>query len=141
MSYIPTNRNNLFSLGKWDAAGGKYVGAGRKITLENKQSKTVATGSKIANNLYKLKFGTRLSRNKSGINNTETLHTYQTTEPVQNWETWHKHYGHISYSGLQKLLDKYMVEGLTVDKTSPKPDCEACIQAKQTIEPFNKTTN
>ena len=34
-----------------------------------------------------------------------------------------------------------MVEGFTVDKTSPKPDCEACIWAKQTIEPFNKTTN
>ena len=82
-----------------------------------------------------------MSCNKSSINNTETLHTYQTMEPVQNGETWHKHYGHISYSGLQKLLDKYMVEGFTVDKTSPKPDCEACIQAKQTIEPFNKTKN
>ena len=34
-----------------------------------------------------------------------------------------------------------MVEGFTVDKTSPKPDCKACTQAKKTIEPFNKTTN
>ena len=24
--YIPTNRNNLLSLGKWDAAGGPYIG-------------------------------------------------------------------------------------------------------------------
>ena len=29
--YIPTNRNSLFSLGKWDSAGGKYVGAGGKM--------------------------------------------------------------------------------------------------------------
>ena len=45
--YIPTNRNNLFSLGKWDAAGGKYVGAGRKITLENKQSKQLQQDQRL----------------------------------------------------------------------------------------------
>ena len=34
-----------------------------------------------------------------------------------------------------------MVDGLTIDMNSPKPDCEACIQAKQTIEPFNQISN
>jgi hypothetical protein len=47
----------------------------------------------------------------------------------------------IGYTGLQQLLEKSMVEGFTVDKNTIKPDCEVCIQAKQMIEPFNKTSN
>ena len=30
-----------------------------------------------------------------------------------------------------------MVDGLTIDISSIKPDCEICIQAKQTIKPFD----
>ena len=59
------------------------------------------------------------------------------TEEIYNWETWHRRFSHVSYSGLQKLFDKNMVEGFNVDIKSPKPDCEACIQAKHTISPFN----
>jgi hypothetical protein len=29
-----------------------------------------------------------------------------------------------------------MVEGLTVDPNSPTPDCVACTEAKQHVEPF-----
>ena len=50
-------------------------------------------------------------------------------------------YGHIGYSGLQKLLDNNMVEGLEVDTNTPKPDCVACTEAKQNVEPFPKITN
>jgi hypothetical protein len=35
--YIPTNRNNLISLGKWDKAGGKYIGGGGSLTLITKK--------------------------------------------------------------------------------------------------------
>jgi len=34
-----------------------------------------------------------------------------------------------------------MVEGFNVDKTSPKPDCVTCTEAKQHIEPFPKSTD
>ena len=35
------------------------------------------------------------------------------------------------------LLDKGLVEGLEVDILTPKPDYEACIQAKQSVKPFS----
>ena len=57
--HIPTNRNNLISLGKWDAAGGRYIGGGGKIILENKNKTPVAIGTKAGNNLYKMKLKTR----------------------------------------------------------------------------------
>jgi hypothetical protein len=63
------------------------------------------------------------------------------TEPGQSWETWHKRFGHISYSGLQKLLDLDLVEGFSVDTRTPKPNCVTCTEAKQTEEPFKKSVN
>ena len=139
--YIPTNRNNLLSLGKWDAAGGKYIGGGGKIILKDSDNKIVADGTKIENNLYKLKLKTRIPCKSHFNTNKMISQTYQATEQTQNWETWHKRYGHISYTGLQKLIDRNMVDGFTVDSNSEKPDCEICIQAKQTIKPFNGITN
>ena len=67
--------------------------------------------------------------------------TFQTTKHTQSWEVWHKRYGHIGYSGLQRLLDLNLVDGFTVNAKIPKPDCVACTEAKQTEEPFNTTTN
>jgi transposase InsO family protein len=135
--HIPTNRNNLISLGKWDAAGGRYIGGGGKIILENKNKTPVAIGTKADNNLYKMKLKTRIPRenhvNKQDHND---LQTFMTTTPTQSWETWHRRYGHVGYSGLQKLVDRHMVDGFTVDVNSSKPDCETCVQAKQTREPF-----
>ena len=58
-------------------------------------------------------------------------------EPAQSWETWHKCFGHIGYTGLQYMLDSNLVNGFTVDKNSPKPDCIACTEAKQSVEAFD----
>ena len=57
-------------------------------------------------------------------------------EPAQSWETWHKRFGHIGYSGLQHMLDNNLVEGFSVNAHMPKPDCIACTEAKQSVEPF-----
>jgi hypothetical protein len=75
--YIPTNRNNLLSLGRWDAAGGKYVGGQGQLTLKNKEGNIVAKGPKIANNLYKMKFATRLPT-KLMEKSTQMLYVHQT---------------------------------------------------------------
>lgn len=37
--HIPTNRNNLLSLGRWDAAGGTYIGGGGKLSSKIKTIK------------------------------------------------------------------------------------------------------
>jgi hypothetical protein len=51
--YIPSNRHNLFSLGRWDAAGSYYHGQNGQLTPMSK-GKPVARGRKIGNNLYQL---------------------------------------------------------------------------------------
>jgi len=47
---------------------------------------------------------------------------------------------YIGYEGLKYLLDKELVDGLQVDETSSKPDCQACTEAKQSIRLFFKKT-
>src|SRR6266567_5094581 len=38
------------------------------------------------------------------------------------------------------MLDKNLVEGFSVDTRTQKPDCIACTESKQTVEPFGKIT-
>ena len=59
---------------------------------------------------------------------------------LPTWETWHRHFRHVGYTRLQKLLDGKMVEGFIVDEDSLKPDCIACTEAKQHVEPFPKSS-
>ena len=138
--HIPSNPNNLFSLGRWDTSGGRYTGGGGAIILITKDGKSIAKCVKVTNNLYRIKLTIR----KPGSSTTKSAivmpQTYLTSEPTQSWETWHKRFGHISYSGLQKLLNLKLVNGFNVDTQTSKPDCIACTEAKQTVEPFNESS-
>ena len=64
-------------------------------------------GLKIDNNLYQLKLKT--------WSHQKVFHSFISNDKIQDWETWHKRYGHINYSGLQKLIDLKMDDGFTVD--------------------------
>ena len=139
--YIHSNRSNLIFFGRWDQARGWYTGGGGTLILITKDGEPVARGTKIQNNLYKMKVSIRKPSASCSKKTVLTPQTFQATEPSQSWETWHKRYGHVGYSGLQKLLDLNLVDGFTVDSRTPKLDCVACMEAKQTEEPFNKTTN
>jgi hypothetical protein len=45
--------------------------------------------------------------------------------------------GHLGKSGMEKLVKRQLVEGLTIDKNSPPlSQCDACIQAKITTRPY-----
>jgi len=107
--YIPSNPNNLFSLGRWDTAGGRYTGGGGAIILITKDGKSITHCKKISNNLYRMKLTIRKPGSLTMKSMTVTPQSYLTSEPAQSWETWHKHFGHISYSGLQKLLNLKLV--------------------------------
>ncbi|KAJ8580847.1 hypothetical protein M405DRAFT_713120, partial [Rhizopogon salebrosus TDB-379] len=50
-------------------------------------------------------------------------------------------FGHVTYSGLKQLHREGLVEGMSMDEASSTPDCEACIQAKQTCAPFPQSTS
>jgi len=65
-------------------------------------------------------------------------YAYATCKSPQSWGKWHHRFSHIGYEGLKYLLDKELVDGLQVDKTSSKPDCQACMEAKQSIQSFPK---
>src|ERR1700735_707137 len=57
--YIPSNNQNLISLGRWDKAGGHYSGGDGQIKLIAKNGKAVAQGHKIQTNLYKMNLHVR----------------------------------------------------------------------------------
>src|SRR6266853_1834365 len=91
--------------------GGWHIqGGDNKIILITKDGKQVAEGTRLKNFLY----GMNVTRRSPSVAS-ESSQTFAGTENAQSWETWHKRYGHIGYSGLQKLLDNDMVEGLEID--------------------------
>src|ERR1700678_1646267 len=134
--YIPMTKKNLISLGRWDKAGGRYNGGGGKLTLITKKGKPVAQGTQVENNLHQME-GT-VCKPDNNFPKEITPQSFAVNEPSQNWETWHKHFGHIGYSGLQYILDHKLVTGFNVDIHTPKPDCVACTEAKQSVEPFDQ---
>ena len=38
------------------------------------------------------------------------------------------------------MLDNNLVEGFSINTRTQKPDCIACTESKQTVEPFSKST-
>jgi gag-polypeptide of LTR copia-type/Integrase core domain/GAG-pre-integrase domain len=136
--YIPKNNNNLIALGKWDKDGRKFKGENGILTLYATNGVPVAQGSKVGNNLYKMKVAIRDTKVSTPKAIQIKPHIFSLNGTTQNWETWHRRFGHTSYSRLQYMLDNDLVHGFTVDTKSPKPDCVACTESKQTIKPFSK---
>ena len=62
--HIPGNRNNLISLGRWDANDRKFIGHKGKITLISSKEKADARGIKVSHNLYKMQIRTKFPDKK-----------------------------------------------------------------------------
>jgi GAG-pre-integrase domain len=139
--HVPRTRNNLLTLWQWDAAGGDYFGGKESITLVTKDGRHVAHGKKINNHLYRIKLTVQKPYSIPSKNHTENPQTFVGCEPALSWETWHRQFGHVGYSGLQKLLDKKLVDGFNVNECTIKLDCVACTEAKQHIELFPKRSH
>ncbi len=131
--YIPSNHNNLFSLGRWLTNGGDF--SGYDLTLISKAGKSITKGTLTANNLIKLR-----SRYATDSKNNDAIHatSSSTTLQLKGWDTWHCCFGHIGYSELHKIFDRELVTGFLVDRTSSMSDCVACTEAKQSVILFNK---
>jgi len=127
--HVPDNRNNLLSLRQWETAGHSYIACDSILSLLTKDRKPVARGAKVRNNLYKMMFK----------HTPETAHsdcTFNAASPSQTWETWHRRFGHVGYSGIKKLLDNQLVNSLEIDTNLLKPDCVACTEAKLSETPY-----
>ena len=99
--------------------------------LKDKNGVPVATGIKICNNLYKMS----VTNDTTDTDNLEAT-TFVATGSKPSWEMWHCRFGHISYDGLCKLLQKNLVEGFEVSKESAPSDCVTCVEAKMTIDSY-----
>ena len=132
--YIPTNRHNLLALGRWDKSSGRIDVHHGKLSLISASGQVVAQGERMDTNLYHMDIKV-LKPGKSCATST-TSFAYTSSESPQSWETWHRRFGHIGYDGIQHLLDRGLVDGLQIDVTSPKPDCQACTESKQFVKPF-----
>ena len=65
--YIPNNCNNLIALGKWDKEGKWFTRTGGVLTLITKDGIPVAQGTKVGNNLYKMKVAIKPLKPTSNI--------------------------------------------------------------------------
>jgi len=135
--HVPSNRNSLLSLGNWEENGRSIHAHCGVLCLMSTKGKDIAHGNKIVNKLYMMKF--RLI-DQSAPANIAFNTAFIVNDPTPSWETWHQHYGHVRYPGLQTLLDQHMVEGLNMNLLSPKLDCIACIEAKIHEAPYGPTT-
>ena len=123
--YIPGNMYNIFSLGRWTDTGGEVIFKNGTVSLITESKKCAAQGTRMKNNLYKMRFTIRKP----------------TVATMHSWETWHKRYGHIGYAGLQKLLDNRLVEDFAVDIPTTKSPCIACSEGKQSESIFGAVPN
>jgi len=132
--HIPSNQNNLLALGRWeDGAGCKIVFDYSEVILTTKDGTAIAKGEKLQNNLYRIIL--KLASNPMA----EVVCFSANTFPIP-WKTWHRRFGHVSYSGLQNLLRLNLVDGFKVDASSPKPDCIACAKGKLFEAPYGPTS-
>jgi len=85
----------------------------------------------LSNGLYKMKF--RLVPKPAP---SKYKFLFNTNTSALSWEIWHRCFGYVRYSGLQKLLDNLMVDSFHIDMQSPRPDCVACTEAKHSEKPY-----
>src|SRR5216684_4718187 len=107
-----------------------YQGCNGKLTLFNKERKIIAIRTKLTQNLYKFSFEVIKQEYIS-----QSIYTLS-SQLVQGWEVWHKHFGHINYNSLKYIYNKNLVEGLDINTKTNTPDCPTCIQGKQKVCPF-----
>jgi len=130
INYIPSNKYNIFALGRWDSQGRRYEASKGELILFNRLDVPVLKGLKIASNIYKFKL--------TPINTNKISYTFLSQENKQTWEIWHWRFGHVSYKGLKRLHNNKLLDGFMVDVNTPMPDCTSCIEAKQSVKPYAK---
>jgi len=126
--HIPCNQNNLLSIIRWDKSPGRSAHfEDQEVTLNSDRNTMIAKGNRRDSKLYRIKFTIASPPPDENPIPDLICFTAQLTIP---WEIWHKRFGHIAYSGLEKLMRLSLVDGLNIDSCSPKPDCIACTEAK-----------
>ena len=130
--HVPECKHNLISLGRWEDSGRSYQAQNGLLKLFAPTGDPIIQGERTRNNLYWLRF-------QKPVSIPSSPDEYAFTAAKESWDTWHRRYGHIGYSGLQALRDKNLVHGFLPDPRSAKSDCVPCTQAKLAHTPFPST--
>lgn len=124
--YIPSAPNCLMSTGRFDQSGGFSVFGNGKCILKDAKGRTVGEGV-LKGLLYVLNARAQLHDEQANL----------ATPNKPSWDQWHRRFGHISISSLQRLDKEGLVTGLSIDRSSiASSTCESCIQAKHARKPF-----
>jgi len=75
VNYIPSNKYNIFTLGRWDSQGRRYKVSKGELILFNCLDVPVLKGLKIASNIYKFEL--------MPINTNEISYTFSSQENKQ----------------------------------------------------------
>jgi len=126
--YIPDLKNNLLSIGQLQEKGLAILFKNNKCKVFHPDRGLIIETEMAMNRMFiviaKIQFPDH--------------HCFIT--PAQNLEyLWHCRYGHLSFGGLQTLLQKGMVHGLPQSKYS-NMICEDCILGKHHRNSFPRTT-
>ena len=127
--HVPSNRNNIFSLGRWEQEGRSIFVRNSILYLRDETGKDMARGTKVANKLYQMSF--RLAPDSS-----PEMICFSVDISDLSWEEWHRRMVHIGYSGLRELYTRNMIANLKIDTHTLKPDCIPCVEGKHHIAPF-----
>lgn len=133
--YAPTCAHNLLSISRLDDAGLEArFSQGKVEFMRRTDNRVVAAGCKNGN-LYPM-----IARARKQMQNNAHESAHAAAEASnRTWDAWHRRMGHLSKSGLERLVREKLVEGLTVDENSPPlSQCEACIGAKMITKPYPK---
>ena len=130
VKHVPSAPNCLMSQGRFIEEGGGSVDChGKKCYLKNKSGHAVGDGNLIAR-MYLLNARAVLRVNDSA---------FVARVPKYSWDEWHRRYGHLAISGIQRAVRENMVTGLEIDKsTIPSRTCASCLEGKMPTKPFPK---
>ena len=125
--YVPGNKMNLLSVSDTTAKGttiefnpnAAYIFKGEELIA----------GAAMVNGLYMYYtppvYGTKMA---------------MLAKPKETAELWHRRFGHMGYSTLERLVRENMAQGITLTseevKQAASSVCDTCIHAKQTRMPF-----
>ena len=119
--YVPNLRRNLLSVKKLEISEIKTIFENGQVKLV-KNERLIGIGYR--SNLYVITF--KLIKN-------ECLNVECENETAR---LWHRRYGHIGYSNLNKLISNRMVEGIHNVHLKGKEICEDCLNGKMTRTSF-----
>ena len=122
--YVPSLVNNFFSVTAATLKGHAVTFKQKQCTIQ-KNGKLTATGH-CANNVWYIDCSSACD---------DVCSKLKTDVNVNDLTLWHQRLGHVNEKRLKTAVNKHLITGVEY-VNGDLPFCEACVQGKQTREPF-----